>query len=155
MCKYLERGGFGSDSVCAVTKKKVSSWTRDNVCTTFMKYQDCEDYKRGIGGCYLTTACVQALQDEFDDDCWELTELRRFRDEYVEPNHADDVRRYYEVAPRVVQAIDASPDATVAYSQIYRDMVTETVTRFKQGDNEGAYLVYKQYVRALEERYLA
>ncbi|MBQ3020936.1 MAG: hypothetical protein IJD92_01770 [Bacilli bacterium] len=35
------------------------------------------------GNCYLTTACMKHYLNEFKDDCFELTVLRWFRDNYV------------------------------------------------------------------------
>ena len=35
------------------------------------------------GQCYLTSACMEHFQDEFDDNCYELTVLRWFRDNFV------------------------------------------------------------------------
>lgn len=35
------------------------------------------------GGCYLTSACMRHFQDEFDDNCYELSILRWFRDNFV------------------------------------------------------------------------
>ena len=34
-------------------------------------------------GCYLTTACMRHMQNKFDDNCYELTTLRWFRDNFV------------------------------------------------------------------------
>ena len=51
------------------------------------------------GGCYLTTACMKHFKEKFDDNCYELTILRWFRDNFVTE---EDVKHYYEVALSVV-----------------------------------------------------
>ena len=59
-------------------------------------------------GCYLTTACVDAM--EFPDDCLELQTMRRLRDEYILPNIENGrkiVEEYYAKAPQIVSAINA------------------------------------------------
>lgn len=55
--------------------------------------------------CFLTTACCGLIG--LPDDCFELTTLRRFRDDIMMAT-ADgraDVARYYAEAPRIVAAI--------------------------------------------------
>jgi hypothetical protein len=126
---------------------------RDNTC--YKSYDRCVDYKgSSSGGCYLTSACMQAQQEDFDDDCFELTVLRRFRDEYVSVIHPDAVRRYYEIAPRVVDAIDAREDRATLYQEILERMVYPTVTLVGSGRLEEAYEVYQTYSESLERRLL-
>ena len=50
-------------------------------------------------GCYITSACMEHFQDEFDDNCHELTVLRWFRDNFVSD---EDVELYYSLAPTIV-----------------------------------------------------
>lgn len=49
--------------------------------------------------CYLTSACMKYFQEKFDDNCYELTILRWFRDNFVSK---EDIEHYYEVAPIIV-----------------------------------------------------
>ena len=53
--------------------------------------------------CYLTSACMKYFQEKFDDNCYELTVLRWFRDNFVPK---EDIEHYYEVAPIIVEAIN-------------------------------------------------
>ena len=39
--------------------------------------------------CYLTTACMKYFKENFDDNCYELTVLRWFRDNFVS---AEDIK---------------------------------------------------------------
>ncbi|MDR0593511.1 MAG: hypothetical protein LBG60_09735 [Bifidobacteriaceae bacterium] len=141
--------------MCGATNRSISTYIRDNTC--YKSYDRCVDYKRSSssGLCYLTSACMEALQDEFDDDCHELTELRRFRDEYVTATHPAAVARYYEVAPQVVSRIEEREDSEAIYRAMYEDMVLPTITLFLDGKPENAYRVYKTYSDALEERFVS
>ena len=65
--------------------------------------------------CYLTSACMKYFQENFDDNCYELTVLRWFRDNFVSK---EDVIHYYEVAPIVVEKINASSDSKKIYTCI-------------------------------------
>lgn len=49
--------------------------------------------KSSGSGCYLTTACMIHMQENFDDNCNELMTLRWFRDNFVSK---EDIIHYYE-----------------------------------------------------------
>ena len=48
---------------------------------------DKSDTSSGSGGCYLTSACMKYFQENFNDNCYELTLLRWFRDNFVLVNY--------------------------------------------------------------------
>lgn len=52
--------------------------------------------------CFLTTACCELVG--LDDDCFELTALRRFRDQVMLADAAGrrDVAQYYKTAPVIL-----------------------------------------------------
>ena len=83
----------------------------DNYCNTD-HYDRCPYFKPGASqsssGCYLTSACVEAMQKS--DDCFELTTLRRFRDEWLanQPGGKEEIEEYYRIAPEIVAKIHAS-----------------------------------------------
>ena|ERR1035437_761875 len=96
------------------------------------------------GGCFLTTACTVALN--LSDDCDELTTLRRFRDNYMltfEQGRAE-VKEYYAVAPEMVKAISARPNALAIYRRIFDEIISTCVTLIKQGHFELARTTYKK-----------
>ncbi len=54
------------------------------------------------GGCFITTACCEALG--LDDDCFELRALRRYRDDVLakQPGDTGDIAAYYALAPLIL-----------------------------------------------------
>ncbi|GBD32128.1 hypothetical protein HRbin33_01092 [bacterium HR33] len=72
------------------------------------KYEEHDD--KGSGGCFVTTACVEYAG--LPDDCWELTMLRRLRDDYLKglPWGKVFLSEYYATAPAIVAAIRSQPD---------------------------------------------
>lgn len=52
------------------------------------------------GGCYLTTACMHHYKNDFDDNCHELRVLRWARDNYIS---SEEIKHYYQVAPKIVK----------------------------------------------------
>lgn len=102
--------------------------------------------------CYLTTACMQHYAEEFDDNCYELTTLRWFRDKFVSK---DDIAYYYEIAPAIVESINKIPGCEEIYNYIYKNVIDICVKAIEQGDYEFAYNRYKNSILAFEEEYVA
>jgi hypothetical protein len=102
------------------------------------------------GGCYLTTACVQHLQERFDDNCYELTVLRWFRDNFVSK---EDIKHYYETVPVIVSAINEEENSDLVYNYIYDNVVDYCVKQIENGNYEEAYNRYKNSILVLEEQF--
>ena len=102
------------------------------------------------GQCYLTSACMEHFQDEFDDNCYELTVLRWFRDNFVSK---EDIELYYNVAPTIVKNIDALDNNEQIYNYIYSHIVEACVKAIENGDYDFAYNRYKSSVLALNEQF--
>ena len=103
-----------------------------NGCELLQKYCDYEsddaeecDYfdDSSSGGCYMTSACVDYMGKA--DDCIELETMRRFRDEKLRfmPGGKAMIKEYYEVAPGVVKAINASEKKEEYYQDIYNTIL--------------------------------
>lgn len=101
-------------------------------------------------GCYLTTACLKHLRENFTDDCEELTVLRWFRDTFVTE---EDRQHYYIIAPYIVGGIECLENNFKIYEYIYRDIVCACVNAIKRGDYEFAYNRYKNSTLILEEKF--
>lgn len=111
---------------------------------------DKSDTENNSGGCYLTTACINHFHDDFDDNCYELTMLRWFRDNYVS---VEDIKHYYEVAPIIVDTINNYEESEIIYDFIYDRIVSYCVQQIEQGNYDKVYLRYKDSVLALEEHF--
>lgn len=71
--------------------------------------------------CYLTTACV--TYKGLPDNCSELTAMRLLRTHYVnEVGYAELINEYYELAPQIIQGIDAEINPNEIYEQIYQSV---------------------------------
>jgi len=100
--------------------------------------------------CYLTSACMRYFQERFDDNCYELTVLRWFRDNFVSK---EDIEHYYEVAPIIVETINKEEKSGIIYDYIYDNIVDYCVEQIEQGNYEQAYSRYKNSVLTLEEQF--
>lgn len=103
------------------------------------------------GGCYLTTACMKHFADDFDDNCYELMILRWFRDNYVTE---EDVRKYYDIAPTIVEKINLDENSNIIYAYIFDNVVDVCVKAIENGDFDFAYDRYKQSIEDLENSFI-
>lgn len=101
--------------------------------------------------CYLTTACMRHYAEEFDDNCYELTTLREFRDTFVSE---EDIAHYYEVAPSIVEAINKIPGCKTIYEYIYDNVIDVCVKAIEKEDYDFAYNRYKSSILAFKEEYV-
>ena len=111
---------------------------------------DKSDTSSGSGGCYLTSACMKYFQEKFDDNCYELTVLRWFRDNFVSK---EDIEHYYEVAPVIVETINKEEKSGIIYDYIYDNIVNYCVEQIEHGNYDKAYSRYKSSVLTLEEQF--
>lgn len=100
--------------------------------------------------CYLTSACMRYFQEQFDDNCYELTVLRWFRDNF---GSKQDIEHYYEVAPIIVENINKEEKSDIIYDYIYDNVVDYCIEQIEQGNYEQAYSRYKNSVLTLEEQF--
>ncbi len=103
--------------------------------------------------CYITTAvCVYQNKP---DDCYELTLLRSFRDDYLlrTPEGEAMVREYYDVAPSIVKHIGQHTDAPQIYEDIWQSYLLPCIHLIEQKQYAQCVDLYKQMVYDLKERY--
>lgn len=100
--------------------------------------------------CFLTTACMKYMQENFDDNCYILDILRWFRDKFVS---VEDKNHYYEVAPIIVSAINSIPEKDTIYQYIYDNIITYCVRAIENEEFDKAYTRYKNSVLTLEQQF--
>ncbi len=100
--------------------------------------------------CYLTTACIQTRG--LPDDCFELTTLRRFRNEVMATRLEGrvDIEEYKRIAPEIVRRLNLKPDSREIYSEIYHQTIQPAVRLVQSGDFQKAYNTYKSGVLELK-----
>lgn len=146
---------------CAEKKRKTGDASIDsdmvyNYCWGY-HYEDCGLYKsRGSssGGCFLTSACVEAKG--LDDDCYELSTLRKFRDEYMTKLDCGkcEIAHYYSVAPLIVERIKSMSNAVEVFDKIYNELVLPCIRLIENSKLDAAHDAYRDYVMKLEKEYV-
>lgn len=150
----FESSFFGGDYYCIKQEKAVDSDVYYKYCRDY-DYRDCPIYKHdsSSGGCYLTSACTAARG--LPDDCYELQTLRRFRDEWLkhQPDGVLLIAKYYEIAPKIVEKIDAREDNPALYGEIYTNLVEPCVKMIEDGNFAAALELYQEFTLRLEKEY--
>jgi hypothetical protein len=92
--------------------------------------------------CFITTAVTKAAGKS--DDCWELQTLRTFRDEVLRVTAEGEalVKVYYEVAPLIVEALDALADKSSVYNRLLQLFIYPALSAIGCGDNDKATDIY-------------
>lgn len=123
---------------------------KDKTWSSLTHNPDKTEKSEGKGGCYLTTACMRHYLKDFDDNCYELTVLRWYKDNL---GLKEDVKYYYQIAPIIVRNIDNDINADLVYDYIYDNVVDYCVKEIELGNYKEAYNRYKNSVLELEKYY--
>ena len=103
--------------------------------------------------CFITTAVCE--NEGKPDDCDELTAFRAFRDGWLTQAGQGKslVEKYYEVAPKIVLAMQYCDDKAAQCEALRRDWLGPCFEALQRGDNETCKRTYVDMVRTLCRRY--
>lgn len=104
--------------------------------------------------CYITTAVCESLGKP--DDCYELTLLRNYRDQYLINQEGGDeiVKEYYDIAPTIVKRINKREDHRDVYRKIWEQYLSPCIKLIEEDKNLECREVYTDMVHELEQEYL-
>ncbi|KPL67140.1 hypothetical protein SZ64_02925 [Erythrobacter sp. SG61-1L] len=104
-------------------------------------YDDATDW-----GCFLTTATCKTVG--LEDDCWELTTLRQFRDGWLawQEGGAEDIARYYREAPAIARALGSDQQAAL---RLYWTRIVPSALAAHFGANRLARRIYTRMMGEL------
>ena len=149
-------GEMPSENAKAVTGRMVEIWN-----TKMPEYKighsDYDGIRNGFRKgmfCYITTAVCESLNKP--DDCYELTTLRKYRDEYLLSTESgrEIVEEYYNIAPTIVKRIGRQDDAGEIYRGIWDEYLSPCIHLIEKGRKEECKDRYSEMVRKLEKEYL-
>lgn len=137
-CPYCGSENSMSNKKCS---NKNYHWDDGSPCTYV--YQ---------GDCFITTATIQSLGKE--DDCYELSTFRTFRDTYLKQVAPNLIEQYYKIAPKIVEKIDNFEDSNQIYLQIWQNYLLTCLKLIEAKKNSEAVYLYQKMVNNLSEKYL-
>lgn len=133
--EFFESKGFQLPKKCVSCRGN-----SNNVSHTYSTHQSANSYSpqptytppkssggRNGGLCFITTAVCEYLQKP--DDCYELTLLREFRDNWLDmqPSGKVTIEEYYQVAPIIVKALNESADKDAIYGEIWNMYISPCI----------------------------
>jgi len=103
--------------------------------------------------CYITTAVCESLNKP--DDCYELTLLRSYRDEYLMQSEEGEkiVQEYYNIAPTIVKHIGRADNAQEIYKNIYDRYLSSCIQLIEADQMEECRSLYSDMVKDLKAQY--
>ena len=104
-------------------------------------------------GCFITTAVCENFGK--DDDCYELTAFRNFRDGWLtaQPDGKALIAEYYAIAPAIVDRINRLPDATQIYETLRTKYLAPCLNFIESGDNTACKRLYVEMVTSLKKKF--
>ncbi len=117
-------------------------------------YENIKNGFRKKGFCYITTAVCESQNKE--DDCYELSMFRRFRDDYMlkQEDGQSMIDEYYQVAPKIVERIDQSADRDEIYKNIWNQYLKDCLVAIEEGNDVHCMKMYCQMVNDLQRTYI-
>lgn len=148
---------YSHDTDCEkIAERMVALWNEKPVTSLTLGQASYETIAGGFrkGFCFITSAVCDSMNKP--DDCYELTTLRTYRDEYLCQTEEGRilVDEYYEVAPYLVQVINMHKNASDIYNGIYEKYLLPCITCIEQKKNEECREIYIDMVRGLQKKYL-
>lgn len=103
----------------------------------------------GGGLCFITTAACKVAG--LEDDSEFLNTFRKFRDEHMGGKNSEELKYYYAIAPKIVEAIG---DDHAVYRFLLGSWLHPAYEAIQIADNDRAHALYKEMVLWLKEKYL-
>ena len=105
--------------------------------------------RNSSGGCFITTAVCEYFGRE--DDCYELTVLRSFRDNWLaeQKNGKLEISLYYACAPKLVEKMKSSTDYAATCEELMNNYIrpcVELIKRHKEEECRQLYIKGLQYM---------
>lgn len=137
------------DTVCTVVEtagrvvEKAVDWVIDHI-----------PFGGGGGGCYITTATCEEFGKP--DDCYELTQFRKFRDEWLllQDDGKMLIQKYYNDAPKIVEEINSQENHKEIYHNINENYLKPCLLMIEREEFEECKNLYSEMVNKLSEEYL-
>lgn len=107
--------------------------------------------RKSKGGCFITTATCEHLNKT--DDCNELNTFRNFRDNWLasQPDGESIIENYYNIAPSIVEKINASEDSERVYKQIWQKYLSNCLHLIENQRFNECKDLYTEMVLHLQE----
>ncbi|KYH34831.1 GTP-binding protein EngB [Clostridium tepidiprofundi DSM 19306] len=103
------------------------------------------------GGCYITTAVCE--EDNKPDTCYELTQFRKFRDEWLifQPGGKELIQQYYRTAPKIVEKINMQNNRSEIYANLNKEYLSKCLKYIEHQEYQACKELYSDMMYYLYE----
>lgn len=116
-------------------------------------YNDDGHSSHSDSGCFITTATLNS-KGCLNDDCYELTLARLFRDTFMKEKYPELILEYREIAPQIVASINKRNDKMQIYDRIWEEYLSKCLNEIEKGEYESAKTIYCDMVVDLRALFL-
>lgn len=145
---------YRGNSSKPLSDKLIELWKKEFPKTN-LQAADYEYIEKGFHRkfCYITTAVCESFGKP--DDCYELTLLRDYRDNYLAalPDGAEMIKEYYDVAPSIVKHINQKKAAPEIYRSIWDTYLAPCISMIEDHKMDECRCLYQKMVHTLKEEY--
>ncbi len=133
--------------------KKNNSYSNSNTYTSSYNSDSNTSKESSSGGslCFITTAVCEYFNKE--DDCYELTTLRRFRDSWLKNQHGgmDLIKEYYAIAPKLVEELNISSLKDEIYHKLWSEYINICLKLIEEEKYQECKIKYIEMVNYLKK----
>ncbi len=133
----------------------VQEWKKQFPKYAFNKgnYEDIQNGFQRKGLCFITSAVCETMDKS--DDCYELTQFRKFRDQYVLQSEAgrELVKEYYQIAPVIVSLVNVIPERRQKYEEIWSRYLKPCLEELEANSLEECENKYINMVKELKSEF--
>lgn len=130
--------------------KKSGSYSNSNTSSYNNSYRSSKKSSGGGSLCFITTAVCEYFNKE--DDCYELTTLRRFRDGWLKNQYdgAELIKEYYAIAPKLVEQLNSSSIKDEIYNKLWTQYISVCLNLIKEEKYQECKIKYIEMVDYLK-----
>lgn len=157
--EYYEKRGYELPKRCPNCReaKKSYGYSQNSRSSSGYYNNDRPTYTQPTkkkGFCFITTAVCE--NSGKPDDCYELTLLRQFRDNWLfEQRDGEElIKEYYATAPDIVLEIDKSPDRDREYKRILKEYIEPCIKLIELSAYDTCKKLYMQMVYELKNKFI-
>lgn len=116
-------------------------------------YEQIEKGFHRKGLCFITTAVCETMNKQ--DDCYELTAFRNFRDTYMLQSEEGKklVEEYYQIAPAIVTFLNMESDHKEKYMDLWKEYLNDCLKDIEENRLKSCEKRYVRMVRRLKSQY--
>ena len=162
---YYGKGVEQDTKIAAEYYNKIDSFDREDAYTIGIEARSAcrkieeEKYKSKKNksknsGCFITTAVCYSFHK--NDDCYELNLFRNYRDNWLinQPGGMNLVKKYYDVAPKIVDSINNCSDSEKIYFKIWKEYLRPCIIFIENEKYEECKNLYMLMVNKLKDQFL-